>query len=124
MKTLLTSSHTPSVIPEPVSVRDLLAMRLAILLLGIQEAWSLTLAKQDKKLNPFQRKWVYSLLLILGLGISISPLFQPIDKSGNDLTTGSPASIALPPLFSGDPIVFPDSLTTSLILNPYCYEQN
>lgn len=122
MKMLLTSSPSRNVIPEQVPVRDLLAMKLALVLLRIQEAWSLALGKLDKKLNPCQRKWVYSLLLILGMGIAVLPLFQPIERNGIDYSINSPATITVPPIFPGDPIVFPDSLTTSLTLNQYCYE--
>lgn len=122
MKTLLISSPSRIVSPEPVPVRDLLAIKLALLLLRIQEAWSLALGKLDKKLNPCQRKWIYSLLLILGIGMAILPLFQPIERVENDYSAGSTATIAVPPIFPGEPIVFPDSLSTSLTLNPYCYE--
>lgn len=122
MKTLLTSSPSPNVIPEPVPVRDLLAMKLALVLLLIQEVWSLALGKLDKKLNPSQRKWVYSLFLILGLGLAILPLFQPIEMVENDYSARSPATITIPPIFPGEPIVFPDSLSTSFTLNQYCYE--
>ncbi len=122
MKTLLTSSTSPNVIPEPVPVRDLLAMKLALVLLRIQEAWSLALGKLDKKLNPCQRKWVYSFLLILGLGLAILPLFQPIERVENDYSARSPAAITIPPIFPWEPIVFPDSLSTSFTLNQYCYE--
>lgn len=122
MKMLLTSSPSRNVIPEPLPVRDLLAMKLALVLLQIQEAWSFALGKLDKKLNPCQRKWVYSLLLILGLGLAILPLFQSIERIENDYSAGSTATIAVPPIFPGEPIVFPDSLSTSLTLNPYCYE--
>ena len=119
---LLTSSPSRNVIPEQVPVRDLLAMKLALVLLHIQEAWSLALGKLDKKLNPCQRKWVYSFLLILGLGLAIMPLFQPIERVENDYSARSPATIALPPIVPGEPFVFPDSLSTSLTLNQYCYE--
>lgn len=122
MKTLLTSTPSRNVISEPVPARDLLAMKLALVLLQIQEAWSLALGKLDKKLNPRQRKWVYSLLLILGLGLAILPLFQAIERVENDYSARNPATIVVPPLFPGEPIVFPDSLSTSLTLNQYCYE--
>lgn len=122
MKTLLISSPSRNVIPEPVPVRDLLAIKLALLLLRIQEVWSLALGNLDKKLNPRQRKWVYSFLLVLGLGLTILPLFQPIKRVGIDYSISSPSTIALPPIFPGEPLVVPDSLSTSLTLNTYCYE--
>lgn len=122
MKTLLISPPSRIVSSERLPVRDLVALKLALLILRFQEAWSSAMGKLDKKLSPYQRKWVYSLLLILGLGLAIRSLIQGMDSHGIDLSTGSPATIALPPLFPGDPIVFPDSLSTTFILNPNCYE--